>query len=305
MDSISQAAETVRSELPSVRLRLNERMSGHTTLRIGGPARVMYFPESAGELTELCRILHGLGVTPLILGNGSNVLVCDAPMDIAVIKTTGLCGLELSSEGEITAGSGVPLSRLAVYACQHGLSGLEFAHGIPGTLGGAVLMNAGAYGKEIGEVVCSTNAYSAEKGEFETTGDMHLFSYRHSVFTGTESVLLSTSVRLKKDDTEAIHARMEDLAARRSESQPLELPSAGSVFKRPKGGYAARFIEDAGLKGYTVGGAQVSLKHAGFIVNLGNASYSDMLSVINHVQETVLKRFGVELELEVKVIRGA
>jgi len=305
MDAISQAIDAIQRKLPNIECRLGEQMKNHTSFRIGGPVRAMLFPECSTGLVEVSGILRDYGCAAFVMGNGTNLLVSDGKHEMVVIKATKLSEAGFTGDTGIVADAGLTLTKLAELARERGLTGFEFAHGIPGTLGGAILMNAGAYDGEMSGVVCSTRYYDKEKGVFEVTGGDHGFSYRRSVFTGTENVLLSTSIRLIKDDTEFIQARMEDLAARRRESQPLELPSAGSVFKRPKDGYAARLIEDAGLKGYTVGGAQVSLKHAGFIVNLGSASYSDMLSVINHVQETVLKRFNVELELEVKVIRGA
>jgi len=302
MDATLQALKAAANELPHIECSLKEHMKNHTSLRIGGPVRAMFFPGNAAALAELSMLLGRYGVSPLILGNGSNILADDKPLDIVAIKTTGLGGIERTGEAEIMAGSGVPLSKLAVFAYECGLAGLEFAHGIPGTLGGAVIMNAGAYSGEMKDVVHSTKAFSVETGEYTITGARHDFSYRHSVFSDTKSVLLSSAIRLRKDEPEMIKARMEDLTARRRARQPLELPSAGSIFKRPGEGYAAELIERAELKGYTVGGAQVSAKHSGFIVNLGEATFTDMTAVIGHVRETVLRQSGVELELEVKIV---
>jgi len=311
MENISQAIITVKNTMPSVRYSTGERMSGHTTFQIGGPVHVMYYPVNAMEMAELYNILREHGVTPLIIGNGSNILADDGDLDIIVIKTTGLQGILInpdgvteSDESGIMAESGVSLSKLAGFACGNGLAGLEFAYGIPGTLGGAVLMNAGAYGGEIKDIIISTKAFDVQKGEFIVTGAGHCFSHRESIFSNIDCILLSSVVRLRKDSPAVIKLRMDDYTERRRERQPLELPSAGSIFKRPNNGHAAQMIEQAGLKGYTVGGAQVSEKHAGFIVNKGGATFSDVISVISHIQETIFKLFGVELEPEVRIIKG-
>jgi UDP-N-acetylmuramate dehydrogenase len=234
------------------------------------------------------------------MGNGTNLLVGDGAHDKVIINMARLDEIECTGEMEITAGAGALLSKLAEFACERGLSGLEFAHGIPGTLGG---MNAGAYGGEISCVVHSTSVYDPEAGVFAITGLEHGFSYRRSRFTDTDEVILSSAIRLGDGDKESIKMRMDELSARRVGTQPLQLPSAGSTFKRPKDGYAAELIEKAGLKGYAIGGAQVSPKHSGFVVNRGGASYSDVMAVIEYVQETVFKQFGVELELEIKIIK--
>ena len=304
MDAISGALNAVRDSLGHIEARLGEPMKNHTSFKIGGPVRAMFFPKSAEELTELCAALFRFGITPFIMGNGTNLLVSDGTLDIVAVKMTGLSDIRLPGETEITADSGVTLSTLAVFACGRGLKGLEFAHGIPGTLGGAVSMNAGAYGGEMKDVIYRTEALSAAMDGFSVTGGEHEFSYRHSRFSDAGDVILSSVMRLEKSDPGEIRARMDDLAARRRESQPLNLPSAGSAFKRPESGYAAALIEQAGLKGFTIGGAAVSEKHSGFIVNTGGASFGDVLAVIGHVRETVFKLSGIELEPEVKIIRG-
>jgi len=271
----------------------------------------MFFPASQDEMMRLCGVLSDIPVKPLIMGNGTNLLVEDRPLKLIVIKTQGGLGnITQTGEYEITAESGVLLSKLAVFAHEHGLTGLEFAHGIPGTLGGAVSMNAGAYGGEMRDVVASTTALdpgagsSSWAGPYEVSGDEHEFSYRHSRFSDTDSVLLSSVIKLKRGQPEEIRARMDELAAKRRASQPLNLPSAGSTFKRPKNGYAASLIEQAGLKGFSVGGAQVSEKHSGFVVNMGGATFSDVTAVMEHVREEVFRQFGIELEPEVKMIRN-
>ena len=304
MDSISQALEAVQFKLPKIKFRLKEPMKFHTSFGIGGPVRVMLFPEKPTALTDLCKVLFENGVKPLIIGNGTNLLVSDGEIDIVVINTSMLSSRERTGETEITASAGVLMSRLAVFASECGLGGFEFAHGIPGSLGGAVYMNAGAYGSEMKDVVLSTKVYRPNSGVFTITGEEHMYSYRHSRFVDSGEIIVSSIIRLQKADTESIRAKMGELNTRRRESQPLDMPSAGSVFKRPKVGFAGSLIEQAGLRGYIYGGAQVSEKHAGFIVNRGGASFSDMMAVIEHVKETVFKQFGVELELEIRVIDG-
>ena len=302
MDALSQAIKSARDAYCEVRCSLDEQMKDHTSFRIGGPVRAMFFPSSAAELAGLYGLLCSNGVKPLVLGNGTNMLAYDGRLELITIKTTGLCGYERIGETGIKADAGVPLSTIAVFACQCGLAGMEFAHGIPGTLGGAVKMNAGAYGGEMKDVLQSTCAISAGSGLYTITSEEHGFSYRHSRFMNTGEIVCSSLIKLEAGDTAMIRTKMDELSARRRESQPLELPSAGSVFKRPKTGYAASLIEQAGLKGYRVGGAQVSEKHAGFIVNRGAATFSDVMSVIDHVRETVLRHCGVELEPEVYIL---
>lgn len=303
MDATLQALEAVKKEMPATRCRPGEPMKYHTSFKIGGRARAMLFPENTQELIDLCRLLRKYGVKPLIMGNGTNLLVDDRELDIIVIKTTGLYNAERTGEYEITAGAGILLSKLAVFASGCGLSGIEFIYGIPGTLGGAVLMNSGAYGGEMKNVLHSTRALSGEDYNIVTvTGGEHRFSYRNSRFSDSGEIILSSVIRLRGDDPDSIMNRMEQLGIRRRESQPLELPSAGSTFKRPKEGYAAALIEEAGLKGFAIGGAQVSPMHSGFVVNRGGATFADVLAVIEHVKATVFKRTGIELDVEVNII---
>ena len=303
MNAISQALGYIHDRLPEIRCRLEEPMKNHTSLRIGGPVRAMLFPETTEELVLLCEALKACDVTPLIMGNGTNMLVDDGSLDIIVINTTMLRTVSRTGETEIAADAGASMSKLAVLACDFGLSGLEFAHGIPGTLGGAVMMNAGAYGGEMKDVVCSTNALGRDTGVFTVAGEEHGFSYRTSRFFDSGEIILSSVLKLQIDDKRNIKAKMDELAERRRISQPLDLPSAGSTFKRPKEGYAAALIEQAGLKGYMIGGAQVSEKHSGFVVNRGSATFSDVLAVVDHVAETVFKKTGAVLELEIKIVR--
>ena len=301
MDPLTAAIDSAIRQLPFIECRLDEPMKNHASFKIGGPVRAMFLPKSVQEFIDLHRVLRESGNDPFVMGNGTNLLVADRALDMCVIKTTQMCGFELVGETQLKADSGVLLSKLAVFACQHGLSGLEFAHGIPGTLGGAVTMNAGAYGGEMKDVVVKTQAVGTAD-VFTVTE--HDFSYRHSRFSGCEDVILSSVMQLQKCNPDNVRARMDELAARRRESQPLDLPSAGSTFKRPARGYAAALIDQAGLKGFSVGGAAVSDKHAGFIVNRGGASFDEVMAVIEHVRQTVFKQFGVEMETEVMIIGG-
>ena len=303
MDNYSRALGAVRAALPKIKYRADELMENHTSFRIGGPARMMFFPVNAAELTGLCGLLSEHGVAALIVGNGTNLLINDCCLDMAVIKTSGLGVTMCNGENEITAGAGVALSQLADFAHNNRLSGLEFAYGIPGSVGGAVSMNAGAYGGEMKDVVFSTTVYSADAGIVTITGEQHSFSYRGSRFSNSSEIVISSALRLRKGNKVEIKARMDELNARRRRSQPLDLSSAGSTFKRPKGGYAAALIEQVGLKGFAIGGAQVSEKHSGFIVNRGGATFAEVVSLIEHVREAVFKQFGIELEPEVKIIK--
>jgi len=311
MDSITRAVESIKRRIPGIILKRDEPLRNHTTFKVGGPVRVMFFPDSAADLTEICTILDEFNICPLIMGNGSNILADDKLMDLAVINTSGFSIMKLvMDEGYaspdyrgIEVGAGALLSKLAVFAYENGLTGLEFAHGIPGTVGGAVVMNAGAYDGEMKDVVFSTTAYSTEAGEFKLTAAENEFSYRNSRFSRSNEVVLSVILRLQKGNKESIKQRMDELSARRRESQPLDLASGGSTFKRPKEGYAAALIEQAGLKGYTTGGAQVSEKHSGFVVNNGSATFSDIMMVIEHVQNEVFKQFGIRLEPEIIIVR--
>ena len=302
MDPISNAIEHIQRKYPGICLKLDEPMKNHTSLRIGGPVRAMFVPADLQQFIELLGALHENGITPFVMGNGTNLLFDDRPHNLVVLKTTGLNSITCTGETEISAQCGALLSKLAVFACGKGLSGLEFAHGIPGTLGGAIAMNAGAYEGEMKDVVCVTRAYNPECGVFSLEGKQHCFSYRKSCFFNSNTIVISSVMRVEKAETATIRDKMETLAEKRRTSQPLDMPSAGSTFKRPKEGYAAAMIEAAGLKGYAVGGAQVSEKHSGFIVNRGGAAFSDMIAVMEHVRETIFIKFGVELEPEIKII---
>lgn len=282
----------------------NEPLSKHTTFKIGGPAKYFAAPKSIDELSEALSFskLHRLRV--LVLGNGSNFLIDENGWSGIVISTLHMSGCTLLDEDRVEALSGTLLSTLAMFAAENELSGLEFAHGIPGTVGGGVYMNCGAYEGEMSYVVQSTK-YINPSGEIkEIQADEHDFAYRHSFFSEhSENVIISSVFELTAGDKAEIIETINDLALRRRESQPLQYPSAGSTFKRPVQNYAAKLIEDCGLKGMCVGGATVSEKHAGFIVNRGEASFDDVYNLINQVQDIVKKKTGVTLECEIRIIR--
>lgn len=263
---------------------------------------MLIIPESIEAFCDICSHFKESGVTPLVIGNGTNILAKDTYLPFPVIKTHGKAeNIRLISETEIEADCGATLAQIAMFAMKHGLTGMEFAHGIPGSLGGAVYMNAGAYGGEMAHIVTKTTAFG-ENGIYEVYGADHDFSYRHSVFSEKNDLILSSVIKLEKGDIHEISAKMDELATKRRASQPLNMPSAGSTFKRPANGYAAAMIDQCGLKGFTVGGAQVSEKHAGFVVNFDDASFSDVMSVIDHVRKAVFEKFDTALETEVKII---
>ena len=265
---------------------------------------MLIIPDSIDAVCRIAEFFRKNSVSPLLLGNGTNILAEDCSFDFPVIKTHGGFGnMKLISDCEIYAESGVTLRKLAQFAQQNSLTGFEFAHGIPGTLGGGIFMNAGAYGGEMAQAAVKTEALG-KNGRYTVSGDEHDFSYRHSVFSDRDDIILSSVIKLTPGDSKAISAQMDELSQKRRASQPLDMPSAGSTFKRPVGGYAAAMIDQCGLKGFTRGGAQVSEKHAGFVVNRGDATFADVMSVISHVQEEVFKKFGVQLETEVKIIRN-
>ena len=293
----------LRERCPLLELRVDEPMSKHTTFRIGGPAALMGLPKSAGEARMGVKAARELAVEPFFLGNGSNLLVADEGYPGFIMKLTGDFD-EIREVGQgLEAGSAAPLSRLSGRALELGLTGLEFAGGIPGSVGGAVMMNAGAYGGETAQVLESV-AFLDEEGEVRTLPASECgFGYRHSVFSNRKCLILKARFQLKQGDGDAVKARMDELTAQRKAKQPLEYPSAGSMFKRPPGHFAAALIDQCGLKGLAVGGAQVSEKHAGFVVNRGGATCADVLELVRQVKARVLSQTGVELEMEVRVLQ--
>ena len=302
MDKIfEQLHSALSAACPELELRVDEPMSRHTSFRVGGPAALIALPKTVEEAQACIKTAVSLGVEPFFLGNGSNLLVPDEGVQRFLIKPVPGLNQIVRDGNTITAGSGVTLARLAMFARDNDLTGLEFAHGIPGSLGGAVFMNAGAYGGEMAQVVRSVTCLNID-GEIETVTDFD-FGYRKSIFSDGKRLILSAVMELQPGDRAAITARMDELAAQRQSKQPLEFPSAGSMFKRPVGHFAGALIEQSGLKGFTVGGAQVSEKHAGFVINAGGATCSDVLELVRQVQMRVMEKFGVELEMEVRVLK--
>ena len=302
MERYEQLSQQLRRTCPALELRENEPMSRHTTFRIGGPARLMALPKSAQEAETAVKAAVSFGIEPLFMGNGSDLLVSDAGVGCFLIKAVdGLS--EVRAEGtELWAESGAVLAKVALFARDHGLSGFEFAHGIPGSIGGAVTMNAGAYGGEMCQVVRSVD-YLSTAGERGTLSGADLdFAYRHSAFSDGNRMILGARIALKNGETAAIGDLIDELMRKRKSKQPLDYPSGGSTFKRPAGYFAAALIDECGLKGRSVGGAEVSKKHAGFIINRGGATCSDVLALVEQVRETVLRETGVELELELKTL---
>jgi len=311
MDRFDALQQELSRRCPSLELRVNEPMSKHTTFCIGGPAALMALPHTEEEAVQAVRIAAQCGVAPFFLGNGSDLLVPDRGVERFVLKSVG--GLERlepvydPEKSGILSGSGVLLSRLSNYAMEQGLTGLEFAQGIPGSVGGAVVMNAGAYGGEMAQVVRSVTCLEPDGTVAVLEGEQLRFSYRHSTFSDGQRFILRAKLMLRPGDPAEIREKIETLSRQRREKQPLEHPSAGSTFKRPapvngEPRYAAALIDQCGLKGLSVGGAQVSEKHAGFIINRGGATCADVLELIGKIQETVLKQTGVDLEPEVKIL---
>ena len=283
----------------------NSALSCFCTFKIGGPADFIVKPKNKEQLVLLLDFLETLrDVRHMILGNGSNVLFPDEGYRGVVVLTEGMCQIEVdASSGSLSAGCGFSLTAAAVFAYRNGLSGLEFAYGIPGSIGGAVYMNAGAFGSQISDVCESVNFYdSSDKTVKNVCASRLDFSYRHSRFSGTDDVILSALFRLWEKDGKDIKAKMDENMRRRTENHPLNLPNAGSVFKRCEGHFTSKLIEDAGLKGRSVGAAAVSEKHAGFIVNRGGASSHDVKKLIDIIKETVLNKFGVVIECEIRII---
>lgn len=290
--------------LPDLPMARDVPMDRFTSFRIGGPARRLACPKNREQLVILMGLARECGARPFIMGNGTNLLIPDRGLDRLVIRTAGeMSDVRLTDETVIEADAGISLSRLALFAQSQALTGLEFAHGIPGSLGGAVFMNAGAYGGEMKQVVQEVVVLT-EDGIRHIPGAECAFGYRKSAFSDGKTVILGAKLHLKKGDPTQIRDKMTELMAKRKASQPLEYPSAGSTFKRPEGYYAGTLIQETGLKGLTVGGAQVSEKHAGFVINTGGATCADVMALIAQVQDRVMQRSGVHLEPEVRIIEN-
>ena len=287
---------------PKISICFEEPLSKHTSFRIGGPAEAMAFPKNREELAELLKKSCLWDQKPVILGAGTNVLAPDEGVKGLVICLKDcLDGMERVDGTSIRVMAGVTMARAAVFAASQGLSGLEFAHGIPGTIGGGVYMNAGAYGGELGSLCREVELMDREGKTHILTHEQMDFSYRHSCLEETDWIVVSALLSLEPGKEETIRARMKELQAKRLASQPLNYPSAGSAFKRPQGGYAAALIDQAGLKGFRVGDAAISEKHAGFAVNLGKATAEDMKTLLKEVSEKVEAQSGIHLEPEIRV----
>ena len=288
--------------LPDLELRCSEPMAKHTSFRIGGPAEIMAFPKNCDELAQLLKTSALLDCKTAILGAGTNVLAPDEGISgLVICLKDALSGMERLDDTRIRVMAGVTMARAAVYAAGLGLSGMEFAHGIPGTVGGGVYMNAGAYGGELSGIIESVEVMDdAGNVRRYSCGEMD-FSYRHSRLEEDGGIVISADFGLSSKPEEEIRAHMKELQGKRTASQPLDLPSAGSAFKRPVGGYAAALIDQAGLKGFTVGGAAISTKHAGFAVNLGGATAADVKDLLRQVSDRVFEHSGIRIEPEIRI----
>lgn len=302
MEQLANLKRLLMERLPRYEIMADEPLSKHTSFRIGGRAELMVFPHNREDLKTALLCAAEIGIVPRILGAGTNVLAPDAGVrGLVICLRDTFMGLQLLDRTHILAMSGMTLAQTAMFAMRDGLSGLEFAHGIPGTVGGAIYMNAGAYGGEMRDVAVETEFMHMDGTLESFAGERQALGYRTSVFQSMRGVIVSVKLELKPGEPSDIRARIHELAQKRRDAQPLEMPSAGSAFKRPKQGYAAALIEQAGLKGFCVGGAAVSEKHAGFIVNLGGATAADVLRLIDAVRERVLQTSGIELEPEIRL----
>lgn len=302
MFDLTLLQQNLMQKNPVCELKYNEPMSLHTSFRIGGCAEVMAFPKTKDQLAEILKLSKVLDCKCAILGAGTNVLAPDEGISGMVIcLKDAMDGMEMLENNRIRVMAGVTMTRAAVFAANKGLSGLEFAHGIPGTVGGGVFMNAGAYGGEICQVCESVEVMDRQGNLRQLSGAQMEFSYRHSILEETGDIVLSAVFKLTPQPVAQIRARMKELMEKRSASQPLDLPSAGSAFKRPAQGYAAALIDETGLKGYQVGDAAISTKHAGFAVNLGGATAADVRMLLQQVSDKVFEKTGIRLEPEVRI----
>lgn len=295
----SAMIEALQGFIPEENIHLQEPMAAHTTFRAGGPAECFIEIENAQQLQKIQRYLYQVEYPFVVVGNGSNLLVSDTGYQGIVLQIGKKMSKIETSGNVITAQSGASMAQVAAAAWQNGLTGLEFASGIPGTVGGGVVMNAGAYGGELSQVVTEVQVLDKNSEFLTLDNDTMEFGYRKSTIRRRPFIVTEVVFALSPGDPEKIRARMDELAVQRREKQPLEFPSAGSTFKRPEGYYAGELIMNAGLRGFQVGGARVSDKHCGFVINAGNASAADIMDVIWEVQRRVKERFGVELEPEV------
>ena len=302
MTQLTDFQQKISAFLPDLDVRFYESMAKHTSFRIGGDAEAMVFPKNREELASVLKTSALLDCKPAILGAGTNVLAPDEGISGLVICLKDcLDGMEILPDNRIRVMAGVTMTRAAVFAANHNLSGMEFAHGIPGTVGGGVYMNAGAYGGEIVQICESVDVMDMAGNVKTYTCEEMQFSYRHSILEEQGGIVISAVFRLLPKPAEEIKTYMKELQAKRSASQPLDLPSAGSAFKRPVGGYAAALIDQAGLKGYQVGGAAISTKHAGFAVNVGGATAADVKELLQRVSDKVYENSGIRIEPEVRI----
>ena len=281
---------------------IDEPMKNHTTFKTGGPADFLLLPQSVEEIKDIIKICREKKIPYYVIGNGSNLLVSDKGMKSVVIKISKNLSHVHIDGNTVIASAGVLLSTLSDKVLKESLTGLEFASGIPGTLGGAITMNAGAYDSEMKNVVKSCRVLDEEGNIIELSLDELELGYRDSIIQKRDYIVLEVTLELEKGDYDEIKAKIDEFTKRRTSKQPLHLPSSGSTFKRPVGYYAGKLIQDAGLKGFKIGGAQVSELHSGFIVNVDNATADDVLNLIKYIQKTVFEKFGVELEPEVRII---
>lgn len=280
----------------------DEPMSRHTTFKAGGPAALYVIPSDEKQLSDVVKSCNAAGIRYYVIGNGSNLLVRDEGFDGVIIEIgKRMSGIDIDGD-ELTAQAGAALAVIASAARDAGLTGFEFASGIPGNLGGACVMNAGAYDGQMKDVLVSVRLMDRDGEFFEENADGVDLSYRHSNIPERELTVVSAVMKLQKGDKEEISSKMKELNARRTQKQPLEYPSAGSTFKRPEGYFAGKLIQDAGMQGYSVGGAQVSEKHAGFVINKGGATAGDIISLTGEVIRVVREKFGVTLEREIKIL---
>lgn len=302
MTGLTDFQQKISARIPNVELRFDEPMSKHTSFRIGGGAEVMAFPKNCDELAKILKVSALLDTKPAILGAGTNVLAPDEGIQGLVICLKDcLSGKQQLDECRIRVAAGETMTRAAVFAANLGLGGMEFAHGIPGSIGGGIYMNAGAYGGEMKDICESVDVMDMDGHLRTLSGEQMGFTYRHSILEEEPGIVVSAVFRLTPKPVEDVKARMRELQGKRSASQPLDLPSAGSAYKRPVGGYAAALIDEAGLKGYTVGGAAISTKHAGFAVNIGGATAKDVRDLLQQVSDIVFEKSGIRLESEVRI----
>ena len=302
MLNFTEFTKLISDNIPNLKLERDFPLAKLTSFRIGGPAALAAFPKSEEELSQILKLCAEQGAEPVILGAGTNVLAPDAGLDkLVIVLKDALEGMEQVSDTCIRVMAGVTMSRAAVFAAGLNLGGLEFAHGIPGTIGGGVYMNAGAYGGEIKDVCTRVRIMEPDGTARWITNEEAAFSYRHSRLEDNPWIVVAAEFELTPRPESEVWAKMKELIGKRRASQPLDLPSAGSAFKRPVGGYAAALIDQTGLKGFQIGGAAVSEKHAGFVVNLGGATAADVQELLQAVSDKVFDRTGIRLEPEVRI----